>query len=212
MGENERLREENEALRRNQAKLESLLEAVQTDCLFAHQHIAAIQAEHNIKKKDKQKRSNTKAEWLTDEEYRKTKAAEKAEREKKEEEARVAKERKETEGRRRQGIRNERAVKGEFTGLVTGKKSKDDLKDIAQALCLDLGGKNQELADRINKYLDESPNLKDDKRFQGLFTARTRSKPDPKKRKQPAPATSDRGQDDIGEGSTGPTSQKPRLQ
>ena len=53
-------------------------------------------------------------------------------------------------------MRNERAVLGKFAGLVTGRKSKDDLKDIAQALCLELEGKNQELADRINRHLDKS--------------------------------------------------------
>lgn len=201
---------ENDILRKNQAKLESLLEAAQTDCIFARQHLAAIQAEHNTKKKDKQKRTNTKAECLTSEEYRKAKAAEKAEREKKEEEERVVKEKKEEEGRKRQGLRNERAVTGRFTGLVTGKKTKDDLKDIAQALCLVLEGTNQELADRINKYLDANPNLETDERFQGLFAARTKSKADPKKRKQPAPVVLDGGQNEGGD-SAGPTSQKPRL-
>lgn len=208
MDENEQLHKENEALHRNEAKLQSLLEAAQTDCLFTHQHLAIIQAEQNTKKKDKQKRSNTKAEWLTSEEYRRTKAAEKAECERKEEEMRVVKEQKEVEGRKCQGLWNERAVAGKFTGLVTGKRTKDDLKDIAQALCLDLGGKNQQLADRINKCLDESPNLKDDERFQGLFTAKMKSKADPKKRKWSTPVMSDEG----GGHSIRPTSKKLHLQ
>ena len=209
LDENEHLRKQIEILHNNQAKLESLLEATQADCYFARQHIASLQAEHNAKKEGKQKRNSTKAEWLTSETNRKKRAEEKVEREKKEAEEKVAKEKKEADARERQGLRNQWAVSGQFTGLVTGKK-KDDLKDIAQALCLDLGGTNQELADRINGYLDISPALQDDERFKGLFAARTKKASGPKKRKMPTPATpadSQDGGDDVV-----PPSQKPRLQ
>lgn len=83
---------------------------------------------------------------------------------------------------------------GKFTGLVTGKK-KDDLKDVAQALCLDLQGKNQELADRIDRHLDKSPHLEKDGRFGGLFAARIKKKSAQKKRKEPTPAVSGGGRD-----------------
>lgn len=209
LDENEQLREQIEILNNNQAKLENLLEAAQADCHFARQHIAALQAEHNAKKEGKQKRNSTKAEWLTSEANRKKRAEEKAEREKKEAEEKVAKEKKEAEARKRQGLRNERAVSGQFTGLVVGKK-KDDLKDIAQALCLEVGGTNQELADRINQDLNESPGHQTDDRFKGLFAARTKKASGPKKRKMPTQATPAEGQD--GGGDEVPPSQKPRLQ
>ena len=181
----------------------------ETDCLFARQHIAALQAEHNTKKKGKQRRTNNKAEWLTSEANRKKRTEEKAEHQKREEEERFAKERKEAEVRERQGTWNERAVSGKFAGLVTGRKSKDDLKDIAQALCLELEGKNQELADRINRHLDKSPHLQGDERFKGLFAARTKKRPDSKKRKHTTPATSD-GERDRGD-DTVPPPQRPCL-
>ena len=71
-------------------------------------------------------------------------------------------------------------MSGKFTGLVTG-KNKDNLKDITQALCLDLGGKNQELTNRINHHLNESPHLQSDKQFKGLFAVRKKKRPDAKK-------------------------------
>jgi len=128
---------------------------------------------------------------------------------KREAEEKLAKEQKEAEARERQGVRNERAVLGKFTGLVTGKK-KDNLKDIAQALCLDLQGKNHELADRIDRHLDESPHLEKDERFEGLFAARTKKKSTQKKWKEPTPAASGGGRDgrDI---DMVPPSQRPRL-
>jgi hypothetical protein len=181
LSENKRLCKKVEILQNNQAKLENILKATEADCLFARQHITALQAKNDAEKKDKQKRSSNKAEWLTSEANRKKRAEEKAEREKREAEENLAKERKETDARERQGLRNKRAVSGKFAGLVTGKKNKDDLKDIAQALCLDLRGKNQELADRINRHLDDSPHLQNDEQFKGLFTARTKKKPAPKK-------------------------------
>jgi len=149
-----------------------------------------------------------KAEWLTSEENRKKRAEEKAEREKREAEEKVAKEKKETDAHERQGLRNQRAVLGRFTGLVAGKK-KDDLKDIAQALCLEGGGTNQELADRINHHLDTSPALQDDERFKGLFAAKPKKVSGPKKQKTPPPAAAAGCQD--GEDNMAPLSQKPRL-
>lgn len=208
LDENEQLREQIEILHHNQAKLENLLEATQADCHFARQHITNLQAEHHAKKKDKQKRNNTKAEWLTSEENRKKRAEEKVEREKREAEEKVVKEKKEADARERQGLRNQWAMSGRFTGLVAGKK-KDDLKDIAQALCVDVGGTNQELADRINHCLDKSPALQGDERFKGLFAARTKKASDPKKRKVPTAATPAGGQD--GGDSAVPPYQKPRL-
>jgi len=209
LDENEQLREKVEILQGNQAKLENLLQAAETDCFFARQHITALQTEHNAKKKDKQKRGGNKAEWLTSEANKKKKAEEKVEREKREAEEKAMKERKEVEARERQGLRNERAVSGKFTGLVTGKKNKDELKDIAQALCLELRGKNQELADRINCHLDEYPHLQSDERFKGLFAARRKKATGPKKRKNPTLATSD-GDQNAGD-ETVPLPQKPRL-
>jgi hypothetical protein len=206
LNENERLQERNEILHSNNAKVENLLQAAYTDLVFARQHIATLQVENTAKKKDKQKHNNTKAEWLTSEANRKQRAEEKAAREKKEAEEKVVKDRKETEARERQGVRNERAVSGKFTGLLAG-KSKDDLKDIAQALCLGPGGTNQQLADRINHYLDDHPDLENDERFKGLFAARTKKK---KKRKQPTLAATDGGQDG-GDDTTVPPSQRPRL-
>ena len=183
------------------------MEAAQADCLFTRQHIAALQAEQNAKKKDKQKRGNTKAEWLTSEAHRKKRAEEKAERQQREAEEKVTKERKEAEARERQGLQNERAVLGKFTGLLTGKK-KDDLKDIAQALCLDVGGKNRELVNHINHHLNNSPHLQNDERFKGLFTARTKKGSDPKKQKNPTLAASD---GDQGEGDDTVPPQRPCL-
>jgi len=209
LDENERLHERVRILQNNQAKLENLLEATQADCIFARQHIAALQAEKNAKKKDKQKRSNTKAEWLTSEANRKKRAEEKAEHQQREAEEKVVKQQKEAEARERQGLRNERAVSGKFTGLLTGKK-KDDLKDIAQALCLDVRGKNRELVDRINHHLNNAPHLQNNERFKGLFAARMKKGSDPKKRKNPTPAASD---GDQGEGDdTMPPPQRPRLE
>ena len=92
---------------------------------------------------------------------------------------------------------------------MAGKK-KDNLKDIAQALCLEVGGTNQELADRINRHLNASPSLQSDERFKGLFATRTKKASDPKKRKMPTPATPAEGQG--GGGNVLPPSQKPRLQ
>lgn len=90
MDENEQLFEQVEILQSNQAKLENLLEAT---CLFARQHITALQAGHNAKKKDKQKRSSTdKAEWLTSEANRKRQMELKAERAKREAEEKLVKE------------------------------------------------------------------------------------------------------------------------
>ena len=206
LDENERLKEQNKILHGNQAKVDNLLDAARTDLVFARQHIATLQAENSAKKKDKPKRNNTKAEWLTSEANRKRRAEEKEAREKKEAEEKVVKEQKEAEARERQGVRNERAVSGKFTGLVTG-KNKDDMKDIAQALCLGPGGTNQQLADRINRHLDDHPDLENDKRFKGLFAARTKKK---KKRKQPTPAATDGGQDGEND-TTVPPSQRPRL-
>ncbi|KAF9642442.1 hypothetical protein BDM02DRAFT_3193247 [Thelephora ganbajun] len=168
------------------------------DCLFAHQHITSLQAKHNAKKKDKQKHSNTKAEWLMSEANRERRAQEKVECEKKEAEEKVAKDQKEAKACKK------------FVGLVTGKKTKDDLKDIVQALCLGLGGKNQELADHINHYLDESPELQNDEWFKGLFTARMKKRPDLKKQKNLTPAASDRDQDEGGDTIVPPT-QRPQL-
>jgi len=148
-----------------------------------------------------------KAEWLTSEENRKKRAEEKAEREKREAEEKVAKE-KETDAREQQGLQNQWAVLGRFTGLVAGKK-KDDLKDIAQALCLEGGGTHQELADHINHHLDTSPALQDDEWFKGLFAAKTKKVSGPKKRKTPPPAAAAGCQD--GEDNMAPLSQKPRL-
>jgi hypothetical protein len=102
-------------------------------------------------------------------------------------------------------------VSGKFAGLVTGKKNKDDLKDIAQALCLDLRGKNQELADRINRHLEDSPHLQNDERFKGLFAARTKKKPTPKKRKDLTPVTSNGNHNGGNNTVPQPPPQKPRL-
>lgn len=206
-----RLCERVNILQQNQAKLQNLLEATQADNTFARQHIANLQVESNAKKNDKQKRTNTNAEWLTSEENRKRRAEEKAELQKKETEEKVEKERKEAEARERQGVRNERAALGRFAGRVTGSKKKDDLKDIAQALCLDVGGKNQELADRINHHLDATPGLRNDDRFKGLFAARTKKTPDTKKRKSPPPSLSDRDQDEPDKRAVQPPPQRPRL-
>ena len=87
---------------------------------------------------------------------------------------------------------------------------KDDLKDIAQALCLDLQGKNQELADRIDRHLDKSPHLEKDEWFEGLFAARTKKKSAQKKRKEPTPVASGGGCDG-GDVDTVPSPQRPRL-
>ena len=118
LDENEQLQEQIKILNNNQAKLKNLLEAAQADCHFARQHIAALQAEHNAKKEGKQKRNSTKAEWLTSEENKKKRAEEKVECEKKEAEEKVVKEKKEVETRERQGLRNQWAMSGRFTGLV----------------------------------------------------------------------------------------------
>jgi len=88
--ENDRLHEE----------IKNLLQAAEAGCLFARQPIADLQAKHNAKKKDKHKRSSTKAEWLTSEANRARMAEEKAEREKKEAEEKVVKEQKEAEARK----------------------------------------------------------------------------------------------------------------
>jgi hypothetical protein len=173
--------------------------------VFVRQHVAVLQAKNSTKKKDKPKRNNTKAEWLTSEANRKRRAEEKEVREKKEAEEKVVKEQKEAEAHERQGVRNERVVSGKFTGLIMG-KNKDDLKDIAQALCLGPGGTNQQLADCINRYLDDHPDLENNERFKGLFAARTKRK----KRKQPTLARTGGGQDG-GNDTTVPPSQRPHL-
>lgn len=204
--ENERLRNENQAYRENEAKILLLLEAAETHCNLANQHLATIQAQHNAKKTGKGKRGNTRAEWLTSETYQAAKEKERAENEAKEREAKAQKEKKEAQDRERQQARNQLSVTGEFKGVLTG-KSKDDLKDVAQALGLKLDGKNQELVDRINKYLDQHPELERDKRFHGLFVARTKSK-SAGKRKQLA--TSEAGQANGTD--TAPASQRARLE
>ena len=90
---------------------------------------------------------------------RERRSQEKAEHERKEAEDQIASVRKEVKTREWQGLWNERAVTGKFTGLM-GSKRKDDLKDIAQTLCLDVNGKNQELTNRINHHLNVTPGLK----------------------------------------------------
>ena len=156
MDKNKQLCERVEILQSNQAKLKNLLEVTETDHPLARQHITALQAGHNAKK-DKQKCSSNKAEWLTSKANEKKRTEEKAECAKREAEEK----------------------------LITGKK-KDDLKDIAQALCLDLQGKNQELS------------------------ARTKKKSAQKKRKEPTPVASGGGRDGEDVDAVPPL-QRPRL-
>ena len=82
-------------------------------------------------------------------------------------------------------------------------------KDIAQALCPDLGGKNQDLADCINRHLDKSPALQRDEWFKRLFAARMKKESDPKKQKEPTLAAPGGGQDE-GDDAV-PPSKKPCL-
>ena len=61
----------------------------------------------------------------------------------------------------------------EFKGAVHS-RNKEGLQDIAYALGLSLEGTKAVLVERINDYLDNNPQLKDDNRFARLFASRAR--------------------------------------
>jgi hypothetical protein len=61
----------------------------------------------------------------------------------------------------------------EFKGALHS-RNKEGLQDIAHALGISLEGTNLKatLVEQINSFLDNNPDLKDDKRFAGLFASR----------------------------------------
>ncbi|KIJ30089.1 hypothetical protein M422DRAFT_268446 [Sphaerobolus stellatus SS14] len=61
---------------------------------------------------------------------------------------------------------------------------KDDLKDIAMCLGLELNGKNSELTSRIKAHLDTNPVLRVNECFCGLFEQRKRGRGSSEKQKE----------------------------
>ena len=55
-------------------------------------------------------------------------------------------------------------------------KSKAQLQDIATALSLSTDGIKIEITKRIKEYLDSAPNLRQDQRFAGLYSSRSRGR------------------------------------
>ena len=63
-----------------------------------------------------------------------------------------------------------------FTGPLNKTRRKGDLEDIAAALALPVGGKKDDLLDKISKHFDKYPDLKTSSRFEGLFNPRPRKR------------------------------------
>jgi hypothetical protein len=159
------LKAENKALHSHIATLEA-------HCTMAKSEIQDLKRKQVLKdnRATKQRKLNVNARCLTSEEGRRLAQEQEAEREAREQEKQEKQEQKQAKEAERQHKQDEQDPNEEFSGSLHS-KSKDDLKDIACLLGLSMDGQKKDLLTRITNKFDNTPGLRTDAHYEGLFRA-----------------------------------------
>jgi hypothetical protein len=187
------LKDEVASLRTELGGVKERLERAESHCILSDAENQKLRTEINTKKTRKTRRGlNVLARVLTapeaKEEWEKN---QEEERRKKEAEAQKIQQKNDAL-RKREEERHQTVETKTFTSSLRSYTRKDDLKDIAACLGLEMTGTNPVITARIKEYMDLHPELKENPRFAGLFGGHQRKqKPQAVEQEQTGPGHSE---------------------
>ncbi|KIJ35150.1 hypothetical protein M422DRAFT_139398, partial [Sphaerobolus stellatus SS14] len=159
-----------EKLRRQ--AVEAQLKATEAHCSIQSSRIQDLQQRVNQATKPRRRRgalTTKNAEVLSRPEAKETFEQQCAQKEAEEQEAKAKQKQKQAEARACEIERARKATTEVYKAPLHCYKRKEELKDIAYVFGLEITGKNDELKKRIQEHMASHPDLKKNRRFEGLF-------------------------------------------